>query len=163
MIFYMSQISLKNFFGKAVSENWNDAKWKSVIWPPFWKGNFLGVFFAWKLNMVVFNVQSYSAVFITKFAGKVVFLGVPWRGPPPAPTGGKYLGHLSVKFIKLLFKGKVIFWWNGHAIMRKRNFQNLVGFNPAIYGFSVQRKTTVLTRQLMWPWEKRRPTVLNWI
>ena len=41
------------------------------------------------------NVYIYvyiSIVFITKLHWKVV-LGVPWR--PPAPTGGKYLGHLS--------------------------------------------------------------------
>ena len=33
--------------------------------------------------------------------------------------------------------------------------QNPVGFDPLIYGFPVQRITTVLvTRQLMWPWDK---------
>ena len=55
--------------------------------------------------MVVFNVQSYSEE-SQNFAGKVVFLGDPMERPPPAPTGGKYLGHLRVKFIKITFERK---------------------------------------------------------
>ena len=36
--------------------------------------------------------------------------------------------------------------------------QSLIGFDPAIYGFQIQRVTIVLVRQLMFPWEKHTGT-----
>ena len=92
MISYMSQISLKNFFGKAAFENWKDAKQKSVIWPPFWNGNFLGVFLleSWIWLFLMYNhIVKYSS---QNFAGKVVFLG----GEPPPPEKW-YSGEMGMQ------------------------------------------------------------------
>ena len=81
----LSQISLKNSFGKVVfqilAEIENDAKWKSVIWPPFWNGTNILYFFSW--NMVVINVYTYGVKIIQKFWWESGFL---WGGSMEPPV-----------------------------------------------------------------------------
>ena len=89
MISYCESNFIKtNSVGKVIfqffCQNRTDAKPKSVIWPPFWNGKIFC------LNMVIFSVWIYRAVFITKSGFLRRFHGAP----PRAPTGGKYRGHL---------------------------------------------------------------------
>ena len=98
----LSQISLKNSFGESgfsnFGRNQNDAKWKSVIWPPFWNGKNILYFFSW--NMVVISIYTYGVKIIKKFRWESGFL---WGGSmePPLCTNGSagYLMQLSVKLL----------------------------------------------------------------
>ena len=81
----LSQISLKNSFGKVIFRILAEiemtlAKWKSVIWPPFWNGTNILYFFSW--NVVVTSVYTYGVKIIKKFRWESGFLGgggVPWN------------------------------------------------------------------------------------
>ena len=74
----LSQNSLKNSVGKVFFSNFgwnqNDAKqWKSVIWPPFWNGTWVQIFYIFSWNMVVISIYIYGVKIIKNTGEKVVF------------------------------------------------------------------------------------------
>ena len=95
-------------------QNRNDAKQKSVIWPPFWNGTtflnfFPGLwFFIVRTHMVQISLQHSG--------GKVVFYAwVPIGTPPWAPTGVKVpwslltLKSVKSKYILKHYKAFIIY------------------------------------------------------
>ena len=132
MIFYFEPNFIEKFLWESGFSNFgrnrNDAKWKSVIWPPFWNGTNILYFFSWK--MVVISVYTYGVKIIKKFRWESGFL---WGGSmePPLCTNGSagYLMQLSVKRIikrastclDLLDRPTLLIFFNSNSILYLQN------------------------------------------